>query len=181
MFTIHTERSAPEPSREALGGIRQHIGFIPNLAATIAESPIALQAFGAMQASLQASTLSQVEREVVGLAVSFENDCPYSMAAHSTFAAGAGAAPAVVAALRTGEPVPDERLERLRAFATALLRTGGHVEDRHGLSDQEQLEVATQVAYTTLANLVANLGDTPVDGPFAEQAWDVPATLEASG
>jgi hypothetical protein len=27
------------------------------------------------------------------------------------------------------------------------------------------------VAYTTLANLVANLADTPVDDAFAAQAW----------
>jgi hypothetical protein len=48
-------------------------------------------------------------------------------------------------------------------------------------SAEEQLEVATQVAYTTLANLVANLADPPVDGPFAPQEWEPRATLGASG
>jgi hypothetical protein len=53
MFTIHTEESAPERSREALSAIRQRIGFIPNLAATIAGSPVALAGFGALQGALR--------------------------------------------------------------------------------------------------------------------------------
>lgn len=181
MFTIHTEESAPEPSREALTAIRQRVGFIPNLAATIASSPVALAGFGAMQESLRGSSLRPVEREVVGVTVSLANRSPYSMAAHSTFAAGAGASLEIVAALRAGEPLPDTRLESLRAFTTALLRDRGHLDDGFGLSAEEQLEVAAQVAYTTFANLVANRAATPVDAAFAGQAWDAHATLEASG
>jgi AhpD family alkylhydroperoxidase len=176
MFTIHTEESAP-----ALASIRERIGFIPNLAAVVAESSVALESFGAQQASLRGTTLSSLEREVAGLAVSHENDCAYSMAAHSTFAAGAGAEPSVLAALRAGEPVDDPRLEAVRRFAVSLVRDRGHAADAAGLSAEEQLEVATQVAYTTLANLVANLADPPVDGPFAPQEWEPRATLGASG
>ena len=103
------------------------------------------------------------------------------MAAHSTFAAAAGAAPEVLAALRAGEPLDDPRLEAVRAFAVSLVRDRGHGREAGGLSAEEQLEVATQVAYTTLANLVANFADPPVDEPFAPQAWEPRATLRASG
>ena len=182
MFTIHTEESAPSPSREALSGIRQRIGFIPNLAATIAGSPVALAGFGAMQDSLRRSSLRPLEREVVGVTVSLENRSPYSMAAHSTFAAGAGGSPEVVAALRAGEPLPDARLEALRAFTTAAApRPRARRATAFGLSAEEQLEVVAQVAYTTFANLVANRAGTPVDEAFAAQAWDAHATLGASG
>jgi len=34
---------------------------------------------------------NHLEREVVGLTISFEHACPWSMAAHSTFAAAQGA------------------------------------------------------------------------------------------
>ena len=176
MFTIHTEESAP-----ALASIRERIGFIPNLAAVVAGSSVALQSFGALQDSLRGTTLSALEREVAGLAVSFENDCAYSMAAHSTFAVGAGAEPSVLAALRAGEPLEDPRLEAVRRFAVSLVRDRGHASDAAGLSAEEQLEVATQVAYTTLANVVANLADAPVDEPFAPQEWEPRATLGASG
>jgi AhpD family alkylhydroperoxidase len=175
MFTIHSD------SRPALDAIRERIGFIPNLAATIAASPVALQGFGGLQGSLRGSTLSPLEREVAGLAVSFENDCAYSMAAHSTFAAAAGAAPDVLAALRAGDPLDDPRLESVRRFAVALVRERGHRRDDFGLSAEEQLEVMAQVVYTTFANLAANLADPPVDEPFAEQEWDGRATLRTSG
>jgi AhpD family alkylhydroperoxidase len=171
MFTIHTEQSAPEGSREALSSIRQRIGFIPNLAATIAGSPIALKAFGAMQAALGGTSLSALEREVAGVTVSVANAAPYSIAAHSTFAAAAGASLDLVAALRAGEPLEDERLEQVRAFTAGLL-SGAPVET--SLSAEEQLEVVTQVAYTTFANLAANLAETPIDDAFS-------ATLERSG
>jgi AhpD family alkylhydroperoxidase len=173
MFTIHIEESAPERSREALSGIRRRIGFIPNLAATIAGSPVALAGFGSLQEALRGSTLSTLEREVVGVTVSVANAAPYSIAAHSTFAAAAGASSDVVAGLQARAPLEDERLEAVRRFTEALLREAGHA-DGSGLSSEEQLEVVTQVAYTTFANLAANLAGTPVDDAFS-------ATLEPSG
>jgi alkylhydroperoxidase family enzyme len=181
MFTIHTEQTAPEGSRELLAGIRDRIGFIPNLAASIAESPTALACFAALQGHLRATAIPAREREVAGLVTSFENESRYSMAAHSTFAAGAGMAPEAVAALRTGRAIDDDRLDAVRAFAMALVRERGHVRERYGLTAAEQLEVVAQVAYTTFANLVANLADTRLDDAFAAQAWEAPATLGASG
>ena len=38
-FTIHTIDSAPSDSRAALEALRQEVGFLPNLAATMAVSP----------------------------------------------------------------------------------------------------------------------------------------------
>ena len=181
-FTVHTPQSAPEASRTALEQIDGRMGFIPNLAATIAESPTAIQGLGAMQAALRQSKLSQVEREVVGLTVSWENSSAYSMAAHSTFAQGAGAGEEVLSALRTGDDIPDASLHALQEFTRTLLRERGHVGEESvaalleaGYSKEQLLEVITQVAYTTLANLVANVIDPPVDKAFEAQAWTVAA------
>jgi AhpD family alkylhydroperoxidase len=160
MFTIHTEQSAPEGSRASLAAIRERIGFVPNLAATIAGSPVALEGFGALQGALRGTTLSALEREVVGITVSVANAAPYSIAAHSAFAARAGASDELIAALRAGEPLEDERLEAVRSLAA-----GGQPDG--SLSAEEQLEVVAQVAYTTFANLAANLADTPVDDSFS--------------
>lgn len=182
-FTIHTPESAPEAAREALDRLEKNVGFIPNLAATIAGSPAALQGFVAMQSSLRGSDLAPAEREIVGLTVSRENASSYSMAAHSTFAERVGLAPDEIAALRAGESLTDPRLEALHVFTAELLASGGHVSADQlavllaaGYSPENVLEVATQVAYTTMANLVANVADTPVDAAFEAQAWEaVPA------
>jgi AhpD family alkylhydroperoxidase len=165
-LTIHTTDSAPEASREALQALERNVGFVPNLAATIAGSPVAMAGFVAMQSSLRRSELTPIEREVVGVAVSRANECGYSVAAHSTFAAAQGAAPEVIDALRSGDELPDAKLEELRGFAERLVETRGHAEPPAGFSAQIVLEVVAQVAYTTLANLVANVAETPIDPAF---------------
>jgi AhpD family alkylhydroperoxidase len=170
MFTIHTAASAPEAARAPLATLEQNVGFIPNLAGTIAGSPVALGGFVGLQSQLRGTQLTPLEREVVGITVSRANASPYSLAAHSAFAARAGAAPQTVAALRAGEPLDDARLEALRAFTAAVAETHGHVDAAPllaaGYSREEALEALTQIAYTTFANLVANVADTPVDDAF---------------
>jgi alkylhydroperoxidase family enzyme len=179
MFTVHTTESAPAASRDALVALERNVGFIPNLAATIAGSPAAMQGFVGLQTALRGTRLSALEREVVGLTVSLENASPYSMAAHSTFAAGAGAGDELLEALRAGERLPDERLEALHAFALAVLRGRGHLDDdavgaflAAGYAPESALEAIAQIAYTTLANLAANVAGTPVDAAFEPRAWE---------
>src|SRR3954451_1885622 len=119
-FTIHPA------SDETLSALERNIGFIPNLAAAIAASPTAIAGFVALQTALRGSTLSGLEREVVGVTVSRFNDCAYSVAAHSRFARVQGADDALVEALLEGQPLADARLGRLRAFTFALLSRRGH-------------------------------------------------------
>jgi AhpD family alkylhydroperoxidase len=174
-FTIHTPESAPDGSREALGALEQNIGFIPNLAATIGGSPVALEGFVGMQSALRRSSLTPAEREIVGIAVSRENGSHYSMAAHSTFAERAGLAPDEIAALRDGGTLADPRHEALHAFTVELLRSRGRVAAGDllaaGYTPEQILEVVTQVAYTTMANFAAGVTDTPVDAAFEGYAW----------
>ena len=169
-FTIHTAANAPEAARAPLATLEQTIGFIPNLAATIAGSPTALAGFVGLQSALRGSRLTRVEREVVGVTVSHANACPYSIAAHSAFAAHAGADAATVAALRAAAPLADLRLEALRAFTLAVLDARGHADAdlllAAGYEPEHVLEALAQIAYTTFANLVANVADTPVDAAF---------------
>jgi AhpD family alkylhydroperoxidase len=143
--------------------LEQRVGFIPNLAATIAGSPAAIAGFVSLQGSLRETKLTALEREVVGLTVSVANECEYSLAAHSAFARGAGGSEEVVAALRDGRPVDDPRLRAIQALTEQLLRNRGHIEAR---DDEEVLEVIAQIAYTTLANYAANVAGTPIDEAF---------------
>jgi AhpD family alkylhydroperoxidase len=176
-FTIHSAATAPDAARAPLAALEQAIGFIPNLAGTIAGSPTALGGFVALQGQLRDSRLTAVEREVVGLTVSRFNASPYSLAAHAAFAQRAGADPAIVSALRDGQPLPDARLQALHAFTVAVLERRGHADETPlldaGYTREHALEAIAQIAYTTLANLVANLADTPIDAAFAPAA---PAT-----
>jgi hypothetical protein len=48
-FTIHSADDAPPASRDALTTLQANVGFIPNLAAMIADAPAALTGFVALQ------------------------------------------------------------------------------------------------------------------------------------
>jgi AhpD family alkylhydroperoxidase len=174
-FTIHTPDSAPEGSRKSLEALEQNVGFIPNLAATIGGSPVALEGFVGLQSALRRSSLTPAEREIVGITVSRENGSPYSMAAHSTFAERAGLPAEEIAALRDGGTLADARHEALHAFTAELLRGTGRVPADDllaaGYTTEQALEVVTQVAYTTMANFAAGVADTPVDAAFEAYAW----------
>jgi AhpD family alkylhydroperoxidase len=181
-FTIHTAESAPAGSKEPLALLRQRIGFVPNLAGTMAGSPTLIDSFVGLRQRLQAGSLTGLEREVVGLTVSFENACTWSMAAHSTFAAAQGASAEVLAALRSGRELPDARLEALHAFTRKLLRNRGHLDagevealGKAGYTTEQALEVIAQAACTSMANWAANLADPPVDKSFQPQRWEAVA------
>ena len=152
-FTLHTADTAPEGSREALRGLERNIGFIPNLAAVIGGSPVAITSFVASQTALRSSTLTPLQREVVGITVSRFNSCEYSIAAHTKFAHA------------QGDP-DDPAHDALRAFTLDLLEGHGHVTDAP-LEHEQVLEVIAQIAYTTLANYVANVAEPSVDPAFA--------------
>ena len=177
-FQIHTIESAPPESAAALRALEQGLGFVPNLAATMAESPVLVTGFVDLRKRLAGGELTGVEREIVALGVSFENDCDYCMAAHSTFALMQKADADAVRAARVGEAPDDPRLGALYRFARELVAKKGHVGEEEtqalldaGYSRAAVLDVVAQVVHTTLANLAHSLSKIPVDGAFAPQAW----------
>lgn len=177
-FEIHTIDSAPARSTAALGALQQGLGFVPNLAATMAESPALVCGFVDLRKTLADGESTGVEREIVALATSIENDCNYCMAAHSTFALMQEADAGAVAAARAGNAPDDARLGALYRFARELVVNRGHISDSEvqalldaGYSSGALLEVVAQVGFTTLANLTHNISDAPLDDAFAAQAW----------
>jgi uncharacterized peroxidase-related enzyme len=177
-FTIHKIDSAPEGSAEALRALNEGLGFVPNLAATMAESPVLVSGFVDLRKTLAGGELTGVEREIVALAVSIENDCDYCMAAHSTFALMQKADKDAVAAARVGDEPEDPRLAALYRFARSLVTRRGHVTDEEtqalldaGYSRGALFEVVAQVGHTTLANFAHSITGAPLDGAFEPQAW----------
>lgn len=177
-FEIHTIDSAPANSAAALRALEQGLGFVPNLAATMAGSPALVCGFADLRMTLAGGDLTGVEREIVALATSIENDCDYCMAAHSTFALMQDADEGAVAAVRAGHAPDDARLGALYRFARALVARRGHISQTEtqalldaGYSHASVLEVVAQVGFTTLANLAHNIAGAPLDAAFEPQAW----------
>lgn len=178
-FPLHDQDTAPDGGAEALQQAEKAFGFAPNLIRVLAEAPSAANAYLALGGQLEASSLSQVEQQVVLLTTSFENGCDYCMAAHSTVATMVDMNEDVLEALRAGHPLPDERLEALRAFTTTAVRQRGRLEAGDlrsfldaGYTRRNILEVLTGIAMKTLSNYTNHIADTPVDEQFEPQRWN---------
>jgi uncharacterized peroxidase-related enzyme len=178
IFSIHTAESAPEEVQPVFEVGKKRYGFIPNLWGALAEAPEALNAYIALGDAFNKTSLSNVERQVVLLAVSAANKCTYCVAAHTVVAQMNKAPDEVIAALRDGKPLSDARLQTLRRFVETLVEKRGWADESEvqafiaaGFNRRQVLEVVLGITYKTLSNYTNHLVDTPVDDAFAKEAW----------
>lgn len=178
-FTVHSLESAPTGSRPMLEGLKKAYGFVPNLFAVFAESPAALQGALAIGEAFAKSTLTPVEQQLVAIAVSEANDCPFCMAAHSTIAKHlAKADPAAVAAARERQPLPDAKLDALVTFTRKLVEQRGFVSPadlaaflKAGYTKAQVIEVLLGVGMKTFNNYVDHIAHVPLNDQFKTEAW----------
>ena len=76
-LTIHTAESAPAASKPILEGIAKDLGFVPNLAATIATSSTLLSGFDGLRRAVSSGELDATSRELAGVAVGVAVDNHY--------------------------------------------------------------------------------------------------------
>jgi AhpD family alkylhydroperoxidase len=176
MFTRHTIESAPAASRRAMTAVTAKQGYLPAAVGLLAESPEALEGFLRLSATFDACTLDPVAREVVIMTVSVRNGCHLCVAMHSARLAALGADPALAAALRSGAPLGEGRLDAVRAFTLRVIDTAGDVGDEsvaefqsvaeflgYGFTRRNALEVVLGIGALTLSTLANRLTGAPVD------------------
>jgi len=183
LLTLHTTESAPDASRPLLAHARQRFGRVPNLLASMAESPALLSGYLALAGAFEGSSFSAVEQHVVLQTTNAANRCHYCTAAHSAVALQVTRIdPAVDAALRELRPLADPRLEALRRFTLDLVQQRGWVESAKtdaflaaGYTRAQLLEVLLGVGMKTLSNYLNHVAATPLDAAFAAHAEPEPA------
>lgn len=176
-FPVHTLESAPEASRPLLAQVEKAWSFIPNLHATLAESPAALEAYEALFAAAAKTSLTAVEQQVVFLAVSVLHGCEYCTMAHTYLARTAGAPEPVIAALRASAPIDDARLSALRTFTETVVHERGAAGDAAverflgaGFTKANVLDVLVIVATKTISNYTNHLTHTPKEAFMSDPA-----------
>ena len=177
-FAIHTINSAPAGAKPILEQLQERVGFVPNLAATMAGSPLVLETWATLGGIFGRSTFSPAEREIVAMATSYDNRCTYAMAAHSTFAKAYGASEAVLEAVRAGKSPSDPRIGALVTFTHQVVRGRGQVPAdeleaflKAGFTEAQALDVLIGVSQATLASFVHTMAGTPLDEGFRPQEW----------
>jgi alkylhydroperoxidase family enzyme len=177
-YPIHTIESAPEKSKQALAGLKQAIGVVPNLAATMAASPPLVNSFVGTFGHFHGGSFTGAEKQTLLLSNAVANRSAWAVAFHSTLALREGVAEGDVQAIRAGKLPGDPRLAALSALTRALIDRRGHLDERDvqafvgaGFAHEQVLEVIAGLAASVMANYTGNVTRPPVEEPFRAHAW----------
>ncbi|SMO59916.1 carboxymuconolactone decarboxylase family protein [Fodinibius sediminis] len=173
-FPIYTVDNAPENAQPLLKIAKENFGFVPNLLGEFAEAPAVLEGYLTLNEIVGKTGFSPVEQQLAILAVSIENRCPYCSAIHSTILKNQlNVDEGIVNAVRSGDPVPDDKLNALVTYVTEAVQSRGFVDETAlqafidaGYSKQNILEINLIIALKTISNYTNHLADTPLDEAF---------------
>ncbi|HZL70814.1 MAG TPA: carboxymuconolactone decarboxylase family protein [Planctomycetota bacterium] len=180
-YPVHTIETAPEGSKASLRALEETLGMIPNLAASMAESPELIRGFLAIRKIFAEGTFTPTEIQILSLTNAFENGCPYCMALHSALALKEGASKATVEALREGRSPVEAKFKALSDFSRTLVRERGRAHPREflaaGYTKAQALEVVLGIAASILPNFAHHLTEGPVDKAFQAHLWTDPRAM----
>jgi AhpD family alkylhydroperoxidase len=178
---LESELALPA-ARPMLSATRQSFGFVPSPVAKAARSPGLLKQLLGGLTAFERSSLAPLEREVVAMTVAFENECHYCMALHSAQLAATPDSERLLGELRAGAVLSAPRLEALRQFVLALLRTRGRPSETAwtqfeaaGYSEEDALDVLLGVGAYWLSTVGNVLMGAELDAPFVPFAWSAPS------
>lgn len=181
-FNTHTLDSVPEAGREALETVNAKYGFVPNLLATMVESPAVAQAYLGIGDAFGNTSFTETERQVVLLTVSRIHECEYCVAAHTAISQMAKVPGDVVDAIRNDTPIAEVRLQALRDFTTAIVQKRGWADEADvasfleaGYTRAQVLEAILGIAMKTLSNFTNHIAKTPLDAAFQPAEWHAPS------
>lgn len=171
-----TLETADAAQKEVLESAKQQVGFIPNMYANMVNVPAVLTTYlHGYAAFREKSGLAPAEQEIVFLALSQLNGCDYCTAAHSMLADKASGVPGpVLAAIRSGNTIPDAKYQALYDFAREIVKTTGKPSRAvaeaflaAGYTEATALNIILAAAVKTLSNYANRLFETQVDDMFA--------------
>ena len=158
----------PADLRERMLAVREKAGFIPNVFHAFARRPEEFRAFFAYHDALMEkdSGLTKAEREMIVVATSGVNHCPYCVVAHGAIlrirAKNPLIADQVAVNHRKADVTPRQRA--MLDFALKVACESHAIEDAdfevlrgHGFSDEDIWDIGAVAAFFALSNRMANL------------------------
>lgn len=164
--------NAPERARPLLQAVQKQIGRVPNIFATVANSPAALEGYLGMSGALAKGTLPAATRERIALAIAQVNRCGYCLSAHAYFGRNAAKLDdGEITANRNGAS-NDPKADAAVRFAVKIARERGAVSKADveavraaGYTDGDLVEIVEHVALNTFTNYFNNVFGTEIDFP----------------
>jgi AhpD family alkylhydroperoxidase len=178
VFTDHTLESAPPAARRSMAATTKHLGYLPAPVARLAAVPQLLDGFLKLSTAFETTTLDPIAREVVIMTIATRNECHVCVAMHTARLTALDAGADLIAALRGGQPLADDRLEAIRVFTLDVIASAGAVGDEswqaflaQGYTSENALEVVLGIGTYTLSTLANRMTDAPLDQQLQSFAW----------
>ena len=168
----------PGAATDIVNAVKAKVGVVPNIFATMAQSPAALEGFLAFNGALGSGILTAAVREQIALAVAGENACDYCASAHTYLAKAAGV-DATEAARNLAGAATDPRVAAIIGFARDVVRSRGHLASSAsslnelrdaGLTEAEIVETLAHVGLNLFTNYFNHVAGTEVDFPVVTTA-----------
>lgn len=175
MARIHPVQAdlADADTKALLGAVEKKMGTVPNIIATMAQSPAVANAYLGFSQALSQGKLPAQLREQIALAVGEANSCGYCLAAHTALGKRAGLEDEAMVAARRGTSSDGSEHVALE-FAQAMVRDRGQVTDQAlgklraaGFEDGAICEIIANVALNLFTNYFNHVAGTEVDFPMA--------------
>jgi AhpD family alkylhydroperoxidase len=178
-YEVLDKSTAVQSAQRAFDEILEAYKFLPNLTGMMANHPALLNTYWFGNGYLENDKLfTHIEQQVLFLVTSYENNCHYCVAAHSSIGKMYGVPDQVINAIREGNVIPDAKLEALSKYAKSTVVNRGRVSDNDieaflnaGYSKEHMLEVIVIVSLKVLTNYLNYLAKTPVDKQFLAMEW----------
>ncbi len=173
--------TATGETKALLDGVKSALGVVPNIFATMVQSPKVLEGFLALNASLGKGQLPAGLREQIALAVAGANGCDYCASAHTAIGKGAGVSAEELAKSLHGQS-GDTKVQAALSFARRTVAARGRVDDSDlqslraaGFSEGEVIEIVTHIGVNLFTNYFNHIAETDIDFPVVTTPQDAKA------
>lgn len=160
-------------TREQLDGVQRKMGRVPNLHATMANSPAVLTAYLRLHDALSQTSLDNRLRELLAVTVASANDSAYCLSAHTAIGRNLKVDDAELLHAREAASTDPKTLAAL-TFAKALVEKRGRVSDADvaavkaaGFANGAVLEIVASTVLNIFTNYCNHVADTKIDFPLA--------------
>jgi len=167
-FPVPEMKDLPEDIRSRILGVQEKAGFVPNVFLTLAHRPDEFRAFVAYHDALMEKEggITKAEREMIVVATSGANGCPYCVVAHGAILRIRAKNPLISDQVATNYRKADlsPRQKAMLDFAFKVALKSAEVSDAdfaelrsHGFSDEDIWDIGAITAFFALSNRMANM------------------------
>ena len=176
-FPIPELGELPDDIREAIEAVQERAGFVPNIFLGLAHRPDEFRAFFAYHDAIleRKGNLSKAEKEMIVVATSAANHCPYCVVAHGAILRIRAKDPLIADQVSVNYRSADlePRARAILDFAMKVATRAEEIDEadyralaEHGLDREDVWDIGAIASFFALSNRMAHLIDLKPNPEF---------------